>query len=270
MIAQQALLQTRANEGNRSRRVHNVRVAQKTFLKTALISFLDEFKSVIVDRDQKCVNLAPAAENTFTVFEDPKLTKIYYEKCIAVRIVLVSILIVNSILGLVIYDKNRMAYNAVTNQLLVISFFCSALQFIAALLWPLVVYFEGLLKREKLLLSEFVGIFSEYGIPRLALHSLLLLFHPFYVFLDLDFPVKDSYFTSHGTFETFKRPTSEYLTILQITISLVHIASTIIVADRIGNTRSDRIARFFSIKADATYIVRAAMQNHPFSFTCFM
>lgn len=270
MPSQQTNPDNEAKATPRSNRVHNVRRTDTAPLRTTMVNLYDEFKPLIIRPMVLESQSSAGNEGQFKIFEDPKITKVFHEKYMHIRIVLGFLLALNSMLSLIICEQNRMAYNHVSNNMLTLSFVCTALQMVIVILWPLSVYFNGLLKREKLLLSNSIGIFAYYGLGKFFFMILLLFAHPFYIFLDMDFPVAETFYTKYRTFEEFHRPVAEYLIIIQITVAVGHVIFILIEMCKMGNTRSDRIARFFSIEADETYIVRTTMQRQPFMLCIFM
>ena len=270
MIPHQTTMSLEPKHAPRTNRIHNLRRLENPPVRSALTNLRDEFRSVII---RPTIFEAPQndqSDNSYTIFEDPKLTKMYYEKYIQVRVVLGFVMFASCMLALTICERNRWNYGNVSNELLIMSFMCTALQVVVIVLWPIGVYYNGLLKREKLLLSDSVGVFAYYGRLRFFGMLVLLFIHPFYVFLDMDSPVEESYFTKYQRYAEFKRPIAEYLLLIQIFISAVNIITICLESLKMGNTRSDRIARFFSIEADLTYVVRTTMQRQPILFSCFM
>ena len=98
----------------------------------------------------------------------------------------------------------------------------------------------------------------------------LLLFHPVFFFVDRSFFIEESYYRSDTTFENYKRPWVEYCIVIQFCIGIFLNIVIFLENLKYGNNRADRIARFFGIEADATFVLRSYMRRYPLSIVCFL
>lgn len=276
MIAQATVVNIEAKTAMRLHRVHNIRHIEHNTVRSKMSNLRDEFKSVIIRpkvlgqaaNSETSTNIAN--DGSYTLFENPRHTKMLHEKYIQIRLVLGFVMITNVLLALSICEMHRRTYGSVSDGILAMSFTCTVFQLITAALWFVSLYFHGLLRREKLLMSDSVGIFADYGLLKLFGMLTSFIIHPFFIFIDMDFPVEETYYTKQFYFEYFKRPVAEYLIFGQAIVSSVHIIFVYLETRRMGNTRSDRIARFFSIEANNSYILRATMQRNPFQLCTTM
>lgn len=129
---------------------------------------------------------------------------------------------------------------------------------------------QNLLKKEKLIIGEKESFINDYGLTNFIIMFILLLFHPFYFFVDVPFFIEENYYKPDTTFDSYKRPVVEYMILIQFIIGVFLLLQIFLENLKYGNNRADRIARFFGIEADAVFVLRACMKRYPLLFVVFL
>ncbi len=205
-----------------------------------------------------------------SVFEDTRKTKYFFNKYILVRNFLAFLIIINMILGLLVYeyiavDPDNMGWSSN-----VISLTSSLITVFAVLTWISSIYIYQELKKEKLIIERSEGFIKTFGVFQFIFVVICLSFHPLFFLVDIPFFIEESYYTPDTTFESYKRPLIEYFIFIQFVVGVFFILIIFLENLKYGNNRADRIARFFGIEADATFVLRACMRRYPLLFVVFL
>ena len=204
------------------------------------------------------------------IFADTKVTKDLFGKFLCIRLFHALLLFTNIVLGLTTYEFLAINPTDDTTTLKFINAINTITTISSIGTWILSNVFEAKLKRARLDLNNNVTYLQDYGYLPFFINLLIFLIHPFEPFMNVPFFWKESYFEPTAEFVSYNRPTIEHLIMIQFTFNTILIIKIVIEVVKYANNRARRIAKFFDVELDFTYMIRAMMKAYPMQFMVFM
>ena len=224
-----------------------------------------------LNKKKKDDSLKEIEEEGFgNVFEDTRKTKILFGQYLLTRNMLAFLILTNIFCSLLLYEYIAIVPDNMPWTANLLSIASSIIQIFVIIMWITSLFYQGFLKKEKLILGKHDNVIIAYGLKKFIIMIILLIFHPIRFLVNVPFFLEESYYTPDTTFNDYKRPWVEYFIMIQFVIGIFMVIIIFLENIKYGNNRADRLARFFGIEADTFFVLRACMRRYPILFVVFL